>query len=181
MFKEMKEAIAENYLTRKASLEDADLLAQLSHTIFVETFAHLNSAANMKEYLSKNCTKANLVEELMDTSSAFLLAYSDDEPAGFAKLRWSEIPEEIKTNSAIEIQRLYVLKRMIGKRLGKMLIEECFEIARQKDFNIIWLGVWEHNVRAIAFYKHFGFEIIGSQIFELGRDKQTDFLMKKIL
>lgn len=177
----MEDVVVENYLIRTASINDADTLALLSYQTFEETFAHVNSKENMNDYLSANCTTDVLAEELKDRASTFLIAYADKEPVGFAKLRWSETPIEIKDKKAVEIQRLYILKKMIGKKLGKILIEKCFEIALHRSFNTVWLGVWEHNDRAIAFYKKFGFDVFGSQIFELGRDRQTDLLMKKIL
>lgn len=164
---------------RPASRNDAEILAHLSYRTFVETFAHLNSEDNMKVYLSTQCTVEVLAEELKDTASTFLLAYSDGEAIGFAKLRRNNIPDEIKEQNAIEIQRLYVIKDMLGKKIGKYLIEKCFELARSENFKTIWLGVWENNHRAIAFYKQFGFEACGTQIFELGNDRQTDLMMKK--
>ncbi|MBL7995086.1 GNAT family N-acetyltransferase [bacterium] len=177
----MKEVTSDNITIRSASRDDAATLAELSYRTFEETFAHLNSSENMQEYFSRNCTIDVLEEELKDTFSAFLIADCDQEPIGFAKLRWSEIPKELAGQNVIEIQRLYVLKKMIGKKVGRMLIKECFDIARRKKFDTVWLGVWERNERAISFYKQFGFEVFGAQIFELGRDKQTDLLMKKIL
>lgn len=177
----MKEVTLENITLRSASRDDSATLAELSYRTFEETFAHLNSSENMQEYFSKNCTTDVIAEELKDTFSAFLIADWNAEPVGFAKLRWSEIPRELMGRNVIEIQRLYVLKKIIGKKVGRTLIEACFEISRSRNADTVWLGVWENNIRAISFYKKCGFEVFGSQIFELGRDKQTDLLMKKIL
>jgi diamine N-acetyltransferase len=173
--------VANDVLIRFASTEDAEILAYLSYRTFAETFAHLNSEENMREYLSSNCTAEVLAEELQDPASTFLIVATDDEAVGFAKLRRSYIPVELKDQRAVEIHRLYVLQKMIGKKLGKLLMEKCCEIAKQENFDTIWLGVWEHNERAISFYKKFGFEVFGSQIFVVGRDRQNDLMMKKIL
>ena len=43
----------------------------------------------------------------------------------------------------------------------------------------LWLGVWERNVRAQAFYRKQGFTVVGSQIFRLGSDPQRDLVMAK--
>ena len=177
----MEEKILETVSIRRTVHEDAALLAHLSYLTFEETFAHLNSSENMQEYFSKNCTTDALAEELKDAFSTFLIADWNAEPVGFAKLRWSEIPRELAELNVIEIQRLYVLKKMIGKKVGRALIEACFEIARSRNADTVWLGVWENNTRAISFYKKCGFEVFGSHAFELGNDKQTDLLMKKIL
>ncbi len=164
---------------RLASHEDAKILAHLSGQTFSETFAHLNSAEDMKAYLTTQCNAETLADELRDPASLFFLAYTNNEPVGFAKLRRTKIPDEVKESNAIEIQRLYVLKKMIGKKIGKYLMEKCIERARFENFKTVWLGVWEHNYHAIAFYRQFGFETCGTQIFELGQDRQTDLIMKK--
>ena len=61
------------------------------------------------------------------------------------------------------------------------MIDECINIARQKNKQMIWLGVWKQNPRAIAFYEKNGFEIFGEQDFILGKDVQQDWLMKRSL
>jgi GNAT superfamily N-acetyltransferase len=171
--------VTENLNIRKASAGDAGTLARLSYQTFVETFADKNSEENMKEYLSKNCTEEVITDELKDPKSTFFIAEWGGEPVGFAKLRRNEMPDATKNTRALEIQRLYVTKQMIGKKVGKVLMETCMESAQHYNCNVIWLGVWEHNHPAIAFYKHFGFETFGSHVFVVGQDAQTDLLMKK--
>ncbi len=166
-------------MIRPATFDDANVLAYLSRRTFSETFAHLNSDENMNDYFSTQCTADALSEELKDPASTFLMAYFNDEAVGFAKLRRNHVPAEVKEKNAIEIQRLYVINKMIGKKFGKYLIETCIEMARLENFKTIWLGVWEKNQHAIAFYRRFGFETCGTQIFELGKDRQTDLMMKK--
>jgi ribosomal protein S18 acetylase RimI-like enzyme len=178
---EAEENLRNGIRIRVAFDGDAETLAHLSYRTFSETFAHLNSEENMKEYLSTQCTKEVLARELNDTASTFLLAYYHEEAVGFAKLRRNNVPDEIVEPNAIEIHRLYVIHSMIGKKIGKYLIEKCIELARLENFTAVWLGVWERNDRAIAFYKRFGFEICGTHIFMVGQDAQTDLLMKKII
>jgi len=60
-------------------------------------------------------------------------------------------------------------------------MQHCIEVARQKSARVIWLGVWEKNNKAIAFYTKWGFEKFGEHVFMLGDDPQTDWLMKKVL
>lgn len=171
----------EKFLIRTAVARDAEILARLSYQTFVEAFADQNTEENMAQYLSKNCTTPVLTEELKNDYSTFLIAEKDGEAVGFAQLLTIEIPEELKNKRVIEIHRLYVLKKMIGRKIGKALMEECLKRAKQNKFETIWLGVWERNAHAIAFYEKFGFEVFGSHIFEVGWDPQTDLLMKKEL
>jgi ribosomal protein S18 acetylase RimI-like enzyme len=70
---------------------------------------------------------------------------------------------------------------MIGKGVGKKLMQTSHEVAEQRKKQILWLAVWKENQRAIDFYEHWGFEIFGEQDFLLGDDLQKDWLMKKAI
>jgi diamine N-acetyltransferase len=43
----------------------------------------------------------------------------------------------------------------------------------------VWLGVWERNPRALAFYRKWGFDVVGEHIFKLGEDPQRDLIMRR--
>jgi ribosomal protein S18 acetylase RimI-like enzyme len=96
-------------------------------------------------------------------------------------MRTTYTPEELKDRRPIEIERIYVLQQYHDKKAGAALMAHCMEYATNNGYNTIWLGVWEHNHRAISFYKRWGFELFGSHPFILGDDHQTDVLMKKEL
>jgi ribosomal protein S18 acetylase RimI-like enzyme len=96
-------------------------------------------------------------------------------------MKMGEIPAGLNSTKTIEIERIYSTQEYIGKKAGKSLMEACLDVAREQDCETIWLGVWEHNPRAIAFYEKWGFEKFGSHPFLLGTDLQTDLLMKKNL
>jgi ribosomal protein S18 acetylase RimI-like enzyme len=51
------------------------------------------------------------------------------------------------------------------------------ETVRTVGSDRIWLGVWERNGRALAFYRKFGFEVFGDHVFQFGRDPQRDLIM----
>ncbi len=78
----------------------------------------------------------------------------------------------------MEIERIYVLKGFLGQKVGQVLFEKTLEIAKAKNADYIWLGVWEENHRAISFYKKNGFSAFGKHLFKLGNDEQTDIMMK---
>jgi ribosomal protein S18 acetylase RimI-like enzyme len=79
----------------------------------------------------------------------------------------------------LEIERIYVDSKFHGEGIGKSLLDKCIQLARLKNIKTVWLGVWEHNPNAIAFYKKYGFKKFDDHIFLLGRDPQTDWLMSK--
>jgi ribosomal protein S18 acetylase RimI-like enzyme len=51
--------------------------------------------------------------------------------------------------------------------------------AKARGARELWLGVWERNERAQAFYRKCGFRAVGTQIFVVGNDPQTDQVMLK--
>jgi ribosomal protein S18 acetylase RimI-like enzyme len=57
------------------------------------------------------------------------------------------------------------------------LMTAALAAAVERGAETIWLGVWERNPRAIAFYRKWGFEDVGSHDFLLGNDRQIDRLM----
>ena len=85
---------------------------------------------------------------------------------------------ELKENIGLEIERIYVLKEFHGKNVGQILYDTAFEVAKRINAEYLWLGVWEHNPRAINFYKKNGFVEFDKHIFKLGDDEQTDIMMK---
>jgi ribosomal protein S18 acetylase RimI-like enzyme len=93
---------------------------------------------------------------------------------GYTKIKNGQTPKELKSARAIEIHRIYVLQEMIGQGIGKALMEKCLQIAQHQNYEVIWLGVWEKNTRAIEFYKKWGFKKFSSHIFRLGTEDQTD-------
>ena len=166
---------------RIATLEDADLLADLSRRTFFETFASQNSSANLDKFMNEQFTRVALIAEVGAVHNIFLLAYDGNEPVGYVRLRENNNPPELNCANAIEIARLYAITNAIGKGVGKALMEHCIKIALELKMEAIWLGVWQENRRAIDFYTQWGFEKFGTHVFMLGDDPQMDWLMKKTL
>jgi ribosomal protein S18 acetylase RimI-like enzyme len=97
---------------------------------------------------------------------------------GYLKLNFGQSQTELQDNRALEIERIYVLKEFHGKSVGQLLYAKASQIARQKRADYVWLGVWEENPRAISFYKKNGFIEFDKHVFLLGKDEQTDIMMK---
>ncbi len=162
---------------RQAGPEDAELIADLSRQTFVETFAEDNTPENMEKFLSLQFTKEALTKEVTSPGNTFFLALVDDRPAGYARLA---VTTENQPET-IELKRIYSVKDMIGKGVGKALMLHCLDRAQQMGKKSMVLGVWKKNLRAIQFYTQWGFEKTGEQVFLLGDDPQTDWVMKKDL
>jgi diamine N-acetyltransferase len=166
---------------RFATTADAALIADMSRQTFYETFAASNTKEDMDKFMNEVFTREGLIKEVERGVDIFLLAYDGDEAVGYVRMRESQTPASFAGASAIEIARIYATGNAIGKGVGKALMNACVEIASERKKSIIWLGVWEHNERAINFYKKWGFEKFDTHVFILGTDAQTDWLMKKTL
>lgn len=166
---------------RPAIYQDAELIADLSRETFHDTFASQNSSENMEKFMQNQFAKDKLMEELHERENLFFVAYYGDEIAGYLKLRDGKNPDQLQKVPAIEIVRIYSRTPMIGKGIGKALMQTSIDTAIERNKDVIWLGVWEKNQRAIDFYAKWGFEKFGEHDFILGNDVQTDWLMKKDL
>lgn len=169
----------EGISVRTCSHKDIDVLVALSIKTFRDTFDEFNTPQNMIRYINDTFTRKIIEHEMKQPGTVFFLALDDRRPAGYAKIRISHSPEGLASTSALEIERLYAHRQYFGKRVGHLLMQTCLAHARKKSVQTLWLGVWESNSRAIAFYQKNGFEKFGEHTFMLGEDAQTDWLMKK--
>jgi ribosomal protein S18 acetylase RimI-like enzyme len=164
-----------------ASGADAALIADLSRQTFYESFASFNTKENMHKFMNEQFTRQKLIDEVGEPWHIFFIAFADKEPVGYVKMRKASVPLGLVDHSCIEIARIYSVQRVIGKGVGKELMQTCIKVAMQNKNDTLWLGVWEKNQRAIDFYTKWDFEKFGEQKFILGDDVQTDWLMKKTI
>lgn len=168
-------------LIRPAVAADLETLLAVAVRTFYDAFAATNTPENMQAYMSTAFTIEQFRQELDDPLSTFLLAELAGRAVGYAKLIRSAVPECVAEPKAIELSRLYVDQNVLGVGIGPALMQHCFELARQAGFRAMFLGVWEHNPRAQAFYRKWGFERVGEHIFPMGDDPQTDWWMMRRL
>ena len=163
---------------RKINIDDLEALRNLSIQTFKETFEEVNTEEDMQKYLLENLSIEKLKSELENPNSEFYFAENNDEILGYLKLNFKDAQTEKLEENHFEIERIYVLKAFLGQKIGQILFDKAIEIGREKNLEYVWLGVWEENHRAIRFYGKNGFEIFGKHDFVLGKDVQTDLLMK---
>lgn len=166
---------------RKVDPSDLEELVELSQQTFVESFAKDNSAENMEMYLKECLSLQKLLEELNDKNSIFFFVEDERQKLGYMKLNVKSFPKEIQDLPSLEIERIYIRQKFQGQGLGLYLIHQAEEFGKHQALHRIWLGVWEHNTKAIKFYQRMGFKVFGQHLFMLGNDPQTDLLMCKDL
>lgn len=170
------------FAIRPAELSDAVALAEFGARTFYETFAADNTAEDMRLHLASAWSPQLQRAEIADPALDTLLACADDGAlAAFAQLLVDSAPAALPTVRAIELKRFYVDSPWHGTGLARELMLAAEAQARRRGARELWLGVWERNVRAQAFYRKCGFEKVGTQTFVVGTDPQTDHVMMRIL
>jgi len=165
---------------RHATAEDAAVLADLGARTFRDSFAADNQPHDMERYVAEAFTTAELSRQLADPAATFILAVDDDgDAAAYAKLRAGDPDPAVTGRRPVELARIYVDHAAIGEGIGTMLMQHCLDEAAAGGYDTVWLGVWERNERAIAFYRRFGFEVVGTHTFVLGTDEQQDLVMQR--
>jgi len=167
-----------NIEIKKVTADNITQLQRIGRQTFYETFSAGNTGENMTKYLEESFSDERLTLELNNTDSEFYFAELENDILGYLKLNFGQSQTELMDGRGLEIERIYVLKEFHGKNVGQILYEKAIQIARQKNADYVWLGVWEENPRAISFYKKNGFVEFDKHIFRLGNDEQTDIMMK---
>lgn len=165
-------------IIQKVTKNDIYQLQEISRQTFHETFAAVNTEENMQQYHDEALSIEKLTDEFNDENVEFYFATIDDHVIGYLKINFGLAQTELKEDNAVEIERIYVLCAYHGKKIGQILFDKAVEIARNKNAEYIWLGVWEENIRAISFYEKNGFVEFDKHLFKLGDDVQTDIMMK---
>lgn len=173
-------------LVRPATIADAPRLSQLGATTFRGTFEGENTPDDMASYLAEAFTPGRQAAEISDTSGAVLLAERTDAPqeeklVGYAHLVSGPAPAAVQGLAPLELKRLYVTRSWHGKGVAQALMDAVLDAARARGAKTLWLGVWERNQRAVAFYEKYGFTRVGDHTFVLGSDAQTDWLFVRPL
>ena len=176
-----KERAIVNTEIRKCDMYDLEMLCELSRSTYRDTFAHLNTPENMDSYLAISFAPQKIACELSNPASCFYFLFADGELAGYLKLNEAPAQSDINDPLSLELERIYVKSGFQCGGLGRTLLEKAVLEAQSRGKRYLWLGVWEKNDKALAFYRKNGFYPIGTHTFVMGDDRQTDFIMRKDL
>ena len=173
-------------LVRPATVADAPRLSRLGATTFRETFEGENTPEDMARYLAEAFTPDRQAAEITDPAATVLLAErrgpsGDAELVGYVHLVSGPAPEAVRGPAPLELKRLYVARAWHGQGVAQTLMDAALDAARVRGAQTMWLGVWERNPRAAAFYRKYGFTRVGEHTFVLGADVQTDWVLARPL
>jgi ribosomal protein S18 acetylase RimI-like enzyme len=162
---------------RQATVADAGLLATLAEKTFRDTFVAENSTTDMNLHCTKNFSAEIQRREILDPNYVTILAGQDGEWVAFAQVRLHSPIHCVRAENPSELLRLYVATQWHGKGIAREVMSEALATAARSGADYIWLGVWEQNPKAIAFYRKCGFSAVGDRVFHVGDDPQRDLVM----
>ena len=163
---------------RVADFADLASLLDVAQTSFVQAFTEGNKPENVQAYLSQAFTPVQLEKEWRNPASTFLLASLEGKLVGYTKVNFAAAQTDVQDPDSLEVARLYTLEEVWGRGVGQFLLDAALAFAKGKGRTFVWLGVWEHNARAIRFYEKNGFMAFGSHPFPFGDEIQNDWLMR---
>lgn len=162
-------------------LGELKILQEISIETFTDTFKEQNTERALIDYLEEAYNENQLKKELLNPSSFFYFLKKGSEIVGYLKLNIEEAQSEDILPTALEVQRIYIRKPYKRNGYGREAIKFSENLALQLQKKQIWLGVWEYNTKALAFYKTQGFKKIGDHPFFMGEEKQIDLILSKNL
>jgi len=168
---------------RRITTADAAQLSAIAKQTFYDTFTGTCTEADMQEFLEDYFNEPRLEKEISDSNNFYFFAEHDGKPIGYLQFMedYSSLPL-MKKWKALELKRIYVLKEFHGKGIAQQLMEFILSYAKEHGYEVVWLGVWEHNNRAQQFYKKYGFVDSGhTHDFPIGNTPQTDNWLWKFL
>jgi len=173
---------------RPATIDDATRLSLFAAAAFRDAFERDNTPEDMARYVAEAFTPERQAAEIADRDGVVLLAESvaasgegAPELLGYAHLVSGHAPASVIGQSPIELSRFYVSRALHGQGVAQMLMDATLDVARARCATVVWLGFWERNARAVAFYRKYGFERVGEQVFMLGTDRQNDWVLARAL
>ncbi len=175
--------VRENFHIRRAVKDDARLLSEISGITFLDTFKGTCTDEDMKGFIETYFNVGQVYRELEDENDFYFIGFVGDETAGYIRMKEekNEVPT-INKYKGIELKRIYVLGKYQSQKIGAKLMMFVLDFAAEKNYDLVWLGVWEHNEKAKLFYERFGFQDSGTtHPFPIGNTPQTDRWYYKLI
>lgn len=168
---------------RRCTVADAPALSALAMRTFEHTFTGTCTEEDMAHFLSHYYNVAQMSKELSDPADHIFFAMHQDQPIGYIRFGENEVPFDYdRSLKPLELNRLYIDASFKGMGVARQLMDLYESFAAEHGYQMLWLGVWEHNQRAQAFYRKYGFTFTGhTHPFPVGNTPQTDEWWAKVI
>lgn len=167
-------------IIKKAAIEDAPVVALLARITFDETFGnHFSDRNDLLTYFDTTFSVEKIKSSISKENNVFWLAYADDLPVGYAKLKKYSPVNAVDDDHCAQLQKIYVLKDYIGQQVGPKLQQELFNEVKKLQIKNLWLSVLKTNYRAIRFYEKNDFFPVGEHLFSVGKETFDFYILLK--
>ena len=162
---------------RYAVQGDVAVLVDLAASTLRETYSSSHDPDQVEQHIASNVSQFKIQEEIEVATVRTLVAFVTGQPVGYATLRVEAAPPCVRAQLPIELARLYLRKKDIGKGRGSHLMQSCIDEGVKLGRDMIWLSVWNGNDRAVRFYEKWNFRCVGTHRFIFGGKPYEDFVM----
>jgi ribosomal protein S18 acetylase RimI-like enzyme len=164
---------------RNAIADDAEALSAFAAAVFPLGGRPGADPLDLAHYIAAELTAKCFRTWIENPNAIMFVAEMEDQICGYVLvLRLSSHPQ-IEDGALAELRKLYVAPAHHGRRVADELMRQALASLERDRRTAMWLSVFSENPRAIAFYKKWGFRIVGTQLFLVGSDPQRDFLMRR--
>lgn len=172
-----------NIEIRKIDNSEVAQLSSIAKQTFYDTFVETCTTADMAGFLEENYNEEKLLSELNNLKYNYYFATINNQIVGYLLFaeEYTHLPL-MQQWKALELKRIYVLQQYQGKGIAQAIMNFYLDFATKNNYEVVWLGVWEHNEKAKAFYAKYGFKDSGhTHDFPIGNTPQTDVWLWKFL
>jgi diamine N-acetyltransferase len=163
-------------LIRPATINDVKMISEVGKNSFIDAFGEFNTKENLNRYVENSFSETNLISQF-NAGHIFYLALLKNIPVGYLKLNPAGSVPDVSGLNSIQLERIYIRKRVYNKGFGKQLLNTAIKYCKEQKIDYVWLGVWQQNERAIDFYLKYNFTKIGTKLFKIGDNITKDFIM----
>ena len=166
---------------RRATPVDADALAAIGRSTFIDTFGHLYAAEDLQAFLDESHAPEAYARLAVDDRYALWLLEDDGRAVGYALAGPANLPHPDLASGDGELKRLYVDASLQNGGWGAKLFAETLAWLERDGPRTLWISVWSENHGAQRFYSRHGFEKAGEYEFPVGRQRDREFIFRRNL
>ena len=169
--------MADKITINPAKINDSEIISDLATKTFFDTYENKLNPKDMDTYTKNNFNAESISNEIKNKTAWYFLIYENNKPIGYSKLKWGKAPDRFNGFRPLEIDKLYLIRGKQNIGLGAIAMEKIKTLAKKHGYNIIWLRVWEHNKKALNFYKKLGFVEMENIDFKFAGKILNDYLL----
>lgn len=166
---------------RVADAGDALCIGVLATQVFLDTYAPDGIRPALAREVLDHFATATIAALLRDPATTFVVAEGSGHMQGFVQLTRGATHVLVRADSAVELDRLYVLARFNGRGIGTRLLRHAEALAATQGASTLWLTAWVGNHHALAFYDRRGYQDTGATIYRFQDEEYENRVLVRAL